>query len=382
MTAATAALCESLPGIRTVSGVLSTREADATTLLIGLCVLAAFAAAAQWLDQQRSTVPAVELSKSLRRLAAAAAVVFALTPTAIILTASSDNGSAPAATGANASRLQSLESNRTRYWKVGLDQFAASPLTGEGSGSFRGTWQRSPNGSSPALNAHSLEIETLAELGLLGLLALAAMAAGTWLAGRNRRTTEPGLLAGASAALALFAAHSAIDWDLQVPGLMYVVTLLAAGVCFLPRPGFDVHEGRWAKALATVIGLAAITWSAHLWEADVLTKEANRMVETARVLGWTPAREEYALSRLDEAAWLNPDPRPKADRTIVLFSLGRKQQAAQEARALAKENQNWWFGWALVWKYRNGKDRQTAVEARDRGLRLRGLEVPTTTRTP
>lgn len=227
-----------------------------------------------------------------------------------------------------------------------------------------------------ALNAHSLELETLSELGLVGILMLTVLIAGTWIAGSRRRSVSTGALAGPSAGLAVWLAHSAIDWDLQVPGLMFCVIALAAGVLYSPRPGSDSPEATSATAIAAVIGLVAIAWTGHMWEAQTLRNDANRMTQTAQILGWTPRRESYVIDRLNEAAWLNPDPLARADLAAALFDMGRPKAAAAGALRIARDNPDWWFGWALVWKYRSGTDLAIAADARAKSFRLRGLQVP------
>jgi hypothetical protein len=225
----------------------------------------------------------------------------------------------------------------------------------------------------PALNAHSLELETLAELGLLGLAALLMLVGGVWASGHARRITNPGFLAGASSALALFAAHSAIDWDWQVPGLMYVVGVLAAGICFAGPHGNRHSEPTWLKATGATMALVAITWSAHIWEANTLLTSATRVVDTAQVLGWTPERERTALAEFEESAWLNPSPLPKTGRALALFDMDRTEEAASEVLAIARANPDWWFGWALVWRMSQRTNPVLASKAKERGLYLRGL---------
>jgi hypothetical protein len=88
------------------------------------------------------------------------------------------------------------------------------------------------------------------------------------------------------------------------------------------------------------------------------------------------------IDRLNEAAWLNPSPLPKADLAAALFDMGRPKEAARVAIQLTRDNPDWWFGWALVWNFRNGTDLATAVEANGRSLELRGQLVPRPPLTP
>ncbi|MGH2948238.1 MAG: O-antigen ligase family protein, partial [Solirubrobacteraceae bacterium] len=126
-----------------------------------------------------------------------------------------------------AQRLASAQSNRYAYWEVALEGFAGQPLIGDGSGSFRTTWLRERPFLESVRDAHSLYLETGAELGLVGLAALALLIAGT-----ARRARAP----AATAALAAFALHAAIDWDWEMPALTLVALALAARVIASPAP--------------------------------------------------------------------------------------------------------------------------------------------------
>ena len=90
--------------------------------------------------------------------------------------------------GADPARLASAQSNRYAYWRVALDAFADHPLAGVGSGGFRVEWLRERDVVEPARDAHSLYLETAAELGLVGLLLLGTAIAG---GGARRRGAPP-----------------------------------------------------------------------------------------------------------------------------------------------------------------------------------------------
>jgi O-antigen ligase len=81
-------------------------------------------------------------------------------------------------------------------------------------------------------DAHSLELETLGELGAVGgLILLAFLATLAWAAVRSRirRVALPRAHAAAvGAACSVWVAHSAVDWDWQMPALTGCVLVLAA----------------------------------------------------------------------------------------------------------------------------------------------------------
>jgi O-antigen ligase len=123
-------------------------------------------------------------------------------------------------------RLASVQSNRYAYWKVAVKAFADHPLNGEGSGGFRAAWLREREFRESVRDAHSLYLETAAELGLVGLLALGLLVAGCALAAVRAGPAA----AGSVAALAAFALHAGIDWDWEMPALTLVALALAASL--------------------------------------------------------------------------------------------------------------------------------------------------------
>ena len=75
-------------------------------------------------------------------------------------------------------RLFSLSgSSRAQYWHVAWRDYRQHPWLGSGAGSFQRYWLQSRPAALPVLDAHSLYLETLAELGPVGLGLLAALLA-------------------------------------------------------------------------------------------------------------------------------------------------------------------------------------------------------------
>ena len=118
--------------------------------------------------------------------------------------------------------------DRTAYWHVAWRDAAAHPLVGSGAGTFAREWLAHRTTATGALNAHSLYLETLAELGPFGLLLLlGALAAPLVVAARHRSP----LAAVAAGAYGTFLAHAAVDWDWQMPAVATAGIL--CGVCAL-----------------------------------------------------------------------------------------------------------------------------------------------------
>ena len=108
--------------------------------------------------------------------------------------------------------------------------FVAAPVLGDGAGSFRVVWRRERTILDPALDAHSLYIETAAELGLLGLLALALFIGGVAWSGSSVVCARRAEASGALAALAALAVHAGLDWDWEMPAVALIGLLLAGAL--------------------------------------------------------------------------------------------------------------------------------------------------------
>jgi len=136
----------------------------------------------------------------------------------------------PPARGATAQRFADIGSNRADYWRVAVDSFAGAPLQGVGTAGFRVEWLRERDVPEGAVDAHSLYLETAAELGLVGLVLLAAFVGGIAVCARRLTSEDAALAAGPCAALAALALHAGIDWDWDLPALALVGLLLGGMV--------------------------------------------------------------------------------------------------------------------------------------------------------
>src|SRR5205085_11468432 len=136
-------------------------------------VLMALAAAASWRAAGLRPRPIVLPRWGPAAIGVGVVVVAA----AVVLIAARDRGHPAAA--ANSQRLQSVESNRYDYWGVALDHgFAPHPVEGIGAAGFAVIWLEYRHVPERAKVAHSLYVETLAELGIVGFAFLLVFIAG------------------------------------------------------------------------------------------------------------------------------------------------------------------------------------------------------------
>jgi O-Antigen ligase len=193
----------------------------AVLLVVLLATMGAAAAMQTWSAraERDGTTRLGPLDARTPRAAVTVAAVLALAPFAAAVI-DRDSPSDPAF-GATAERFGSVGSRRFDYWEAAVKGFASDPAFGRGAGSYQAIWLEERDVPERVLDAHSLELETAAELGLVGLALLALFLIGV--AAAARRAGE----AGPAAALAVYAAHSAIDWDWELPALTLVAIVLA-----------------------------------------------------------------------------------------------------------------------------------------------------------
>jgi O-antigen ligase len=127
-------------------------------------------------------------------------------------------------------------SNRYEYWRVAFRSFADHPLAGLGTAGFQVAWLRQRPIRESARNAHSLYLETAAELGIAGVLALGLFLAGVGLAAREAMRRDPAAAVGLLGAVTVFGFHAGIDWDWQMPAVTLPALVAAAGLVALGEP--------------------------------------------------------------------------------------------------------------------------------------------------
>ena len=216
-----AGACVPLRGVTQLSGSIGAREREGAIVLVLVLALGAAAALVQLRLARRDPEGAVSLP---RHAPVIAIVVICAGLAAAVVAGAKESSSAPLAPGAT--RYVSLQSNRYAYWRVALRAFADEPLRGVGAGGWAVWWLRWRPFNEGAQDAHSLELQTAAELGIVGLALLAAFLAGVALAARAAIRAVPSFAAGPLAGFVAWLAHSPLDWDWEMPAVTLVALLL------------------------------------------------------------------------------------------------------------------------------------------------------------
>jgi O-Antigen ligase len=158
--------------------------------------------------------------------------------------------------GAAAVARSGTSEPRASYYHVAWhDQVLAHPLLGTGAGTFGLYWARSGKALEVGggLDAHSLYLETLAELGPLGLVLLLAM-----LLVPLRRALplrHAPYVSTAVGAYVAFLVHAGLDWDWEMPAVVVAALCCAAAVATAELPRAR-PLGRAARATLLAVGLA------------------------------------------------------------------------------------------------------------------------------
>ena len=205
-----------------------TGDAGDGLAMLGVILLLAVAAATLVIRRPRRELrlptPPVSRPAVVLTLSVVVLLVAAIGATAL---EGEPQGTSPQET-TGAERFGSIDSNRYRYWQVAVESWADHPLIGLGSGGFLVEWRKERDRVDESADAHSLYVETAAELGVIGLGALVLFLAGVGAAAVRLCRREPAAATGLAAALAAWAIHTGLDWNWEMPAVTLQALLLAA----------------------------------------------------------------------------------------------------------------------------------------------------------
>jgi hypothetical protein len=244
------------PGLTTVGASLAQASIDGHRLAILLIVLCPCAGAlAQWrvvpdpwpVVERWATVivSAVLIASLLFGIAAVGG------PSAI---RDKFTAAPPATHGQLNKRLLSVSGTyRAPLWSLALHEYESHSVLGGGAGSYEAYYLQHRTRPDKVKNAHSLYLETLAELGPVGLgLLLVALLTPLYAAIRARHRSLVPALAGAYIALLV---HMAVDWDWQVTGVALAGLLCGAAILVAARNDEDERRDVSVRTRYTVLAV-------------------------------------------------------------------------------------------------------------------------------
>ena len=224
--AISAAGASPLGSVTSLTGALGARERQGALMLFLLVAVMLTAGAGQLLLARQGRTGPLRLPRRAPWLA----LVLICGGLAVAIAAGAKETTSVPKLSAGAGRLTSLQSNRYAYWGVALRAFGDLPFHGVGAGGWAVWWLRYRTVNEFAVDAHSLPLQTAAELGIVGLVALGMLFGGVAAAAHRAHRATGELAAGPIAALVVYAAHSPLDWDWQMPAVTLVAFLLAGMV--------------------------------------------------------------------------------------------------------------------------------------------------------
>ena len=251
-------------------------------------------------------------------------------------------------------RLFSLSgSSRAQYWHVAWEEAQDHPLLGSGAGSFQRYWLRLRPAQLPVLDAHSLYLETLAEVGPVGLALLVMLLAVPAVAGYIARRHR--LAAPAFAGYLAYVVHAAQDWDWELPAVTLAGLCCAAALLAIvpSEPERAVRRTNRvavaaAAALLGLLALAALAGNAALGAARA-SLDADHPARAARDARWAKRLVPWS-------------PEPWRLHGEALLSEGRVDGSRRDFQKAVRKDPADWDSWVDLALVSHGTARNEAVE--------------------
>jgi uncharacterized integral membrane protein len=236
--------------VTSLAGALGTREREGAITLVLLVVIMVACAVIQWRlvageRPRRLNVP--------RRAPAIAVAVICAGLALAIVVGAKERSSRPLSAGAT--RYVTLQSNRYAYWRVAMRAFGDEPIRGVGAGGWAVYWLRYRPFGEFAQDAHSLPLQTLAELGIIGAVFLLTYLGGVGFAARDALKAAPALAAGPAAGFVVWLAHQSLDWDWEMPAVTLIAMILGGQMIAL----YSASAIRGASRVNTTTARTQIT---------------------------------------------------------------------------------------------------------------------------
>lgn len=274
---------------------------------------------------------------------------------------------------------------RYQFWQGAVHAWRSEPVLGIGPGTFEFWWAQhgDPAAAIFTVNAHSLYLETLAELGPLGFLLICsfvvvALVVATMRAWRSTLGDRPEL-AAAAAACFVFAAGAAVDWIWQLAALpitfMFLVAVAVPQTSAATEAGPEAERepSTWRRYAPR--GLGAVVAVVALIGIVIPLASASAVDQSRQEV--TDGDLSSALDSAKQAVAIEPfAATPRIQEATTLELMGRLDEAVAAAHeATAKESTNW-RTWIVLSRLEAENDNpQAAVAAYKKAFSLfpRGL---------
>jgi len=278
---------------------------------------------------------------------------------------------APSPVGAGQSlnsRLFSFSNNgRIDLWTAAWNDAAAHPLLGSGAGSFEQYWYAHRTETQTVRDAHSLYMETFAELGIVGLVVLVGLLALPLVALVRVRRYRLAPVLGAG--YAAFLVHAVVDWDWEVPAVVLLALLSGLGLLVLARDRRSPKVGPVPAAALCLLVLVPVTgFSLYALIGN------RRLADAAGSLGRGNWRQAAAQAR-DAAGWMPWSAAPWHALAAADAAVGRRKQAVSDMHHAVELSPGDWTLWYDLGNVSTGAARRHAY-ARARALNPQEKGIP------
>ena len=252
--------------------------------------------------------------------------------------------------GSVGSRLFSGAGNRFDYWRVALIEFRAAPVRGVGAGNYDAGYYLHRRTTEAITQPHSLELQTLAELGVVGGLLLAAFLVGVGLGLRRTAGAARNDLVARRVAVAaggtftVWLIQTSVDWTYLIPGVTAIALAAAVALVSGPESRSTALTGRRRIAAIVVAGAVAVAGTVTI-APRILSLHAQASAQAALDRGAPRADVRDATTALE----YDPDSVPalvlRAAGFAALHSFALSLSDLKRAAAVEPRN---WVTWALV----------------------------------
>jgi hypothetical protein len=243
---------------------------------------------------------------------------------------------------------------RIDMWRVSWHGFLQAPILGHGAGTYENTWAQYRPNADTVVDAHSLYLQTLDELGIIGFVLLVGVIVG--LLGRTAsfiRGPDRPLYAAAFTVMLVWAIHAGIDWDWEMPAVTLPFFALGGAILSTPHEHAAgpiqlrtrVHRLNPSMRIALCIGCCVVAAvPAQMWRSQRSLDEATAAF----------ARDDCGAatrSALSSISILGDRPEPYEVMGYCDVRRGRPAlgvAATEKAISLDPDNWNYWYDLAVI----------------------------------
>jgi hypothetical protein len=224
---------------------------------------------------------------------------------------------------------------RIEQWEIAWNAFRDAPLLGDGAGKFGQRWALEREDDLKVEDAHSLYLESLAELGLVGGL-LIAITVGAILLGfaARARGEERHLGAALLGAGLAWAVHAGIDWDWEMPA----VTIWLFGLGGMALAADRAESWAPSRTMRTAMAVAVLALLMLPGRMALSQRPLNESVQAIKV-----GDCERVIDRALASAKAMPvRPEPYELLAFCDWRLGEPELALRMADAAVERDPEWW----------------------------------------